>query len=98
MVTGSDDMLVRVFNYNTLEKSHSFEAHTDYIRSIAVHPTHPYILTSSGKSLLSLCIKHIFSRMWFRGLLDTGDRVELCRRCSRDIIQELIPGMLQLSY
>ena len=48
MVTGSDDMIVRIFNYNTLEKSHSFEAHTDYIRSIAVHPTHPYILTSSG--------------------------------------------------
>ena len=44
-----DDMLVRVFNYNTLEKVHSFEAHTDYIRSIIVHPTHPYILTASGK-------------------------------------------------
>lgn len=42
-------MLIRVFNYNTMEKVHSFEAHTDYIRSIIVHPTHPYILTSSGK-------------------------------------------------
>ena len=44
-------MLVRVFNYNTLEKVHSFEAHTDYLRSIIVHPTHPYILTSSGMSV-----------------------------------------------
>lgn len=44
-------MLVRVFNYNTLEKVHSFEAHTDYLRSIIVHPTHPYILTSSGTSV-----------------------------------------------
>lgn len=25
-----------------------FEAHSDYIRCIAVHPTQPYILTSSG--------------------------------------------------
>lgn len=49
IVTGSDDMQVRVFNYNTLEKIHTFEAHTDYIRSIIVHPTHPYVLTSSGE-------------------------------------------------
>ena len=48
-MTGSDDMQIRVFNYNTLEKVHMFEAHTDYIRSIIVHPTHSYILTSSGE-------------------------------------------------
>ena len=42
-------MHVRVYNYNTLEKVHTFEAHSDYIRSIVVHPTHPYILTCSGK-------------------------------------------------
>lgn len=44
-----DDMHVRVFNYNTLERVHQFEAHSDYLRSIAVHPTQPFILTSSGK-------------------------------------------------
>ena len=43
-----DDMHVRVFNYNTLERVHQFEAHSDYLRSIAVHPTQPYVLTSSG--------------------------------------------------
>lgn len=43
-----DDMQIRVFNYNTLERVHMFEAHSDYIRCIAVHPTQPYILTSSG--------------------------------------------------
>lgn len=48
VVTGSDDMQVRVFNYNTLERVHSFEAHSDYVRCIAVHPTQPFILTSSG--------------------------------------------------
>ena len=37
IVTGSDDMQVRIFNYNTLEKIHMFEAHSDYIRCICVH-------------------------------------------------------------
>ena len=42
-------MHIRVFNYNTLERAHQFEAHSDYLRSIAVHPSQPYILTSSGE-------------------------------------------------
>ena len=48
-------MHVRVFNYNTLERVHQFEAHSDYLRSIAVHPTQPYVLTSSGMSLCLVC-------------------------------------------
>ena len=32
VVTGSDDMQIRVYNYNTLEKIKNFEAHSDYIR------------------------------------------------------------------
>ena len=40
---------VRIFNYNTLERVHNFDAHSDYVRSIAVHPTQPFLLTSSGK-------------------------------------------------
>lgn len=32
----------------------TFEAHTDYIRSIAVHPTLPYLLTSSDDMLIKL--------------------------------------------
>ena len=47
--SSQDDMHVRVYNYNTLERVHQFEAHSDYLRAIAVHPTQPYILTSSGK-------------------------------------------------
>ena len=46
-------MLIRVYNYNTLERVHQFEAHNDYIRSIAAHPTQPYLLTSSGRSSLA---------------------------------------------
>ena len=47
-------MQIRVFNYNTLERVHMFEAHSDYIRCIAVHPTQPYILTSSGAQSVTL--------------------------------------------
>lgn len=47
-------MQIRVFNYNTLERVHMFEAHSDYIRCIAVHPTQPFILTSSGKKEILL--------------------------------------------
>ncbi|KTF89049.1 hypothetical protein cypCar_00021371 [Cyprinus carpio] len=50
VITGADDMQIRIFNYNTLERVHMFEAHSDYIRCIAVHPTQPYILTSSDNN------------------------------------------------
>lgn len=32
VITGSDDMFIRVYNYNTMDKVKTFEAHTDYIR------------------------------------------------------------------
>lgn len=50
-------MLIRVYNYNTLERLHKFEAHSDYIRSIAVHPTQSYILTSSGMYMIFFCFE-----------------------------------------
>ena len=54
LVAGSDDLQVRVFNYNTHEKIISFDAHQDYIRSIAVHHTQPYLLTSSDDMTIKL--------------------------------------------
>ena len=45
-VTGLDFQL-RVFNYNTRDKVVAFEAHPDYIRCLAVHPTHPLVFTGS---------------------------------------------------
>jgi WD40 repeat protein len=39
--------MIRVFNYHNKEKVVSLEAHSDYVRAISVHPTHPYILSSS---------------------------------------------------
>lgn len=44
---GSDDLMIRVFNYNTLERVAQFTAHTDYIRGILVHPTRSLVLTCS---------------------------------------------------
>jgi coatomer subunit beta' len=32
IICGADDMHVRVYNYNTMDKIRTFEAHTDYIR------------------------------------------------------------------
>ncbi|KAL5562371.1 hypothetical protein UlMin_032118 [Ulmus minor] len=41
VVAEANDMTVRVYNYNTMDKVKVFEAHTDYIRCVAVHPTLP---------------------------------------------------------
>lgn len=34
VVCGADDMQLRVYNYNTMDKVKQFEAHTDYIRCV----------------------------------------------------------------
>ncbi|EAA57721.1 hypothetical protein AN5972.2 [Aspergillus nidulans FGSC A4] len=54
IVCGSDDFQLRIYNYNTSEKIASFEAHPDYIRSIAVHPTQPFVLTASDDMTIKL--------------------------------------------
>lgn len=54
LVCGADDMLVRIYNYNTMDKVKQFEAHTDYIRHVAVHPTLPLLLTCSDDMLIKL--------------------------------------------
>lgn len=54
IVVGSDDFHVRVFNYNTGEKVVQFEAHPDYIRTIAVHPTQPFVITAGDDMTIKL--------------------------------------------
>uniref|UniRef100_A0A803NYA5 Coatomer subunit beta' n=1 Tax=Cannabis sativa TaxID=3483 RepID=A0A803NYA5_CANSA len=54
IVAGADDMSIRVYNYNTMDKVKLFEAHADYIRCVAVHPTLPYVLSSSDDMLIKL--------------------------------------------
>lgn len=47
-------MFIRAYNYNTMDKVKVFEAHSDYIRCVAVHPTLPYVLSSSDDMLIKL--------------------------------------------
>jgi coatomer subunit beta' len=44
IVAGTDDMHLRVYNYNTMEKVKAWEAHTDYIRYVEIHPNRPFII------------------------------------------------------
>ena len=46
-VAGTDDMQLRVYNYNTMDKIKEWEAHTDYIRNVEIHPSRSLILSSS---------------------------------------------------
>lgn len=54
IVCGSDDLTIKVYNYNTMEKIKTFEAHSDYIRCLAVHPLSPYLLSSSDDMTIKL--------------------------------------------
>ncbi|KAF4756004.1 Coatomer subunit beta' [Perkinsus olseni] len=54
IIAGSDDMNLRVYNQNTLEKIKTIEAHGDYIRYIAVHSTLPYVLSCSDDMTIKL--------------------------------------------
>jgi len=47
-------MQIRVFNFNTHENVTTFEAHPDYIRCIAVHPTQSFVLTGSDDMTVKL--------------------------------------------
>jgi coatomer subunit beta' len=53
-VAASDDMHIRVYNYDTMDKVKAYAAHMDYIRCVAVHPTLPYVLSSSDDMLIKL--------------------------------------------
>lgn len=54
ILAGSDDFQIRVFNYNTMEKVKSFEAHNDFIRAIIVHPSEPYIITGADDAKIKV--------------------------------------------
>ena len=44
IIACTDDMNMRVYNYNTMEKVRQWEAHADYIRCVEIHPNRPYII------------------------------------------------------
>ena len=53
-MAGSDDTKIRVLNYNTMDKVREFQAHKDFIRCIIIHPTLPYMLTSSDDGFIKV--------------------------------------------
>eukprot|EP00761_Pharyngomonas_kirbyi_P013320 gb/GECH01013348.1/.p1 GENE.gb/GECH01013348.1/~~gb/GECH01013348.1/.p1 ORF type:complete len:859 (+),score=194.26 gb/GECH01013348.1/:1-2577(+) len=53
-VCGADDFHLHVYNYNTMERVKLIDAHKDYIRNVAVHPSMPYILSSSDDLSIKL--------------------------------------------
>ncbi|OAG32019.1 coatomer, subunit beta' [Nematocida displodere] len=53
-VLGSDDGMVRVFCTDTFEIKEKVQAHKDFIRKIAVHPTLPYIATCSDDGSIKI--------------------------------------------
>ena len=50
----TDDMHLRVYNYNTMEKVKEWEAHTDYIRFVEIHPNRPFVISSSDDMSIKL--------------------------------------------
>ena len=53
IIASSDDLQIRVFNYNTMDRVAAFEGHTDYIRYMEIHPTLPYVLSCADDSQVS---------------------------------------------
>eukprot|EP00796_Vickermania_ingenoplastis_P010656 gene10656-7403_t len=51
-VCGSDDNHLRVFNYHTMERTHIFRAHDDFVRTIAVHDQLPIVITGSDNGAI----------------------------------------------
>lgn len=54
IVAVSDDQKVYVLDCKTSEHVTKFEAHSDFIRSVDVHPTLPLVLTSSDDQTVKL--------------------------------------------
>jgi coatomer subunit beta' len=54
VLSGSDDFHIRVFNYHTTEKVKAFEAHSDFIRGILVHPTDPFVISCSDDTKIKI--------------------------------------------
>ncbi|WVZ01142.1 hypothetical protein V8G54_027211 [Vigna mungo] len=54
IVAATDDKYIRVYSYDKMEKIVEFEEHKDYIRSLAVHPFLPYVVSASDDQVLKL--------------------------------------------
>ncbi|KAK7402308.1 hypothetical protein VNO78_14473 [Psophocarpus tetragonolobus] len=50
IVAAADDKYIRIFDYEKMEKMVEVVEHKDYVRSLAVHPFLPYVVSASGSS------------------------------------------------
>nr|GEV03232.1 coatomer subunit beta'-3-like [Tanacetum cinerariifolium] len=54
VVAGADDMHIRLYNYNTMDKVKTLEAHTHNVSAVCFHPELPIILTGSEDGTLRI--------------------------------------------
>ncbi|KAL4563214.1 hypothetical protein LXL04_027250 [Taraxacum kok-saghyz] len=54
-------MYIRVYNYNTMDKVKVYEAHTDYIRCVVVHPKDTNTFASASLDRTIKCIPIIIT-------------------------------------
>ncbi|EFP02447.1 hypothetical protein CRE_01096 [Caenorhabditis remanei] len=52
--TASDDRKVRIFDSESFNLIREFEAHSDFIRSIVIHPTLPYLISASDDKTIKV--------------------------------------------
>ena len=88
MIVGSDDIHLRVYNYNTAELVKNWEAHGDYIRSLAVHPTLPYVLSSADDMTIKLWD---WDKVCFSRVIDLLYRDGPTHEFSKDMSTTLCP-------
>jgi hypothetical protein len=82
VVAGADDMFIRVYNHNTMEKIKSFEAHTDYIRCSVASVTmvsHVQHCVRAPVLYRSLHVKQCRAESLY--VLHTAAGQSLCTRC-----------------
>ncbi|XP_061371105.1 coatomer subunit beta'-3-like [Gastrolobium bilobum] len=54
VVAASDDKYIRIYSYDEARKMGAFKEHNDFIRSLAVHPSLPYVVSASDDKALKL--------------------------------------------
>jgi coatomer subunit beta' len=53
-ICGADDFRLRVYNYDSQEKVQEWDAHSDFIRTIAVHPSQPVVISGGDDFIIKL--------------------------------------------
>ena len=73
-----DDKKLRIVNFNTMENVEEIEAHRDYIRSVACHPTQPLILTCSDDFTIKLWEYNSAGKLTLKNTYDEHQNFVMC--------------------